>query len=60
MYQFPMGKVKFQKKREDPQEEKVYQFPMGKVKNNILCCSFSIHHKYSFVNCFYAFQLFHH
>ena len=32
MYQFPMGKVKFQKKREDPQEEKVYQFPMGKVK----------------------------
>ena len=27
-----------------------YQFPMGKVKNNILCCAYSVHHKYSFVN----------
>ena len=27
-----------------------YQFPMGKVKNNILCCVYSVHHKYSFVN----------
>ena len=28
----------------------MYQFPMGKVKNNILCCVFSIHHKYRLVN----------
>ena len=30
----------------------MYQFPMG--KNNILCCVFSIQHRYRFVNSFFV------
>ena len=48
-YQFPMGKVKMDVLGAVKTGEE-YQFPMGKVKNNILCCAYSVHHKYRFVN----------
>ena len=59
LYQSPMGKVKTYTEKEI-RTLAVYQSPMGKVKNNILCCAFSIHHKYSFVNRFCAFLFFYH
>ena len=48
-YQFPMGKVK-RSSRKPSRKPSEYQFPMGKVKNNILCCVYSIHQIYRFVN----------
>ena len=48
-YQFPMGKVKM-KGLDGNHWVLMYQFPMGKVKNNILCCVYSIHQIYRFVN----------
>ena len=45
-----MGKVKYKDEFLQLFCGQLYQFPMGKVKNNILCCVYSIHQIYRFVN----------